>query len=218
MEKNIIIIGSGVIAKALCEHERVLGYVEPTSDLEIILDPKSAKQIGVVNRNVHYGVIGLGKVEYKEQSAREWEEKGVQLSTLIFDQTYVSRSAQIGKGSVVLPFAYVDGKSQIGVCSYIGPNTNMISSTIGDYSHLAPGARTFAGSIIGDRVFIGANSVIFPCVNVGSDSVIGAMTLVDRNIPKKTIYYRKQGPVVMQENNGTHATTLLEHQSKRRAR
>lgn len=42
--------------------------------------------------------------------------------------------------------------------------------------------------IIGDNVFLGANSVILPGVKVGNNVIIGAGTIVTKNIPSNTVY------------------------------
>ena len=43
--------------------------------------------------------------------------------------------------------------------------------------------------IIGDDVWIGANSTILPGVRIGSCSIIGANSLVNKNIPEYSIAY-----------------------------
>ncbi|MEI7560210.1 MAG: acyltransferase [Actinomycetes bacterium] len=45
----------------------------------------------------------------------------------------------------------------------------------------------FARIEIGDRVFIGAESLILPGVTIGSDVVIGAGSVVSRDIPDSTV-------------------------------
>ena len=74
--------------------------------------------------------------------------------------------------------------------------------SIGDDVTLAPGVRIIAhdastklhlgytrvGKVqIGDRVFVGAGTVILPGVRIGSDVVIGAASVVSRNIPDGSV-------------------------------
>jgi maltose O-acetyltransferase len=40
---------------------------------------------------------------------------------------------------------------------------------------------------IGDRVFIGASSIILPGVTIGNDTIIGAGSVVSRNIPSNSV-------------------------------
>lgn len=41
---------------------------------------------------------------------------------------------------------------------------------------------------IGDRVFIGADSVVLPGVSIGSDSIVGAGSVVTKDIPAGEVY------------------------------
>ncbi len=95
----------------------------------------------------------------------------------------------------------------------VGQNFNMLDGvqidwshcwhiTIGDDVTLAPGVRILAhdastkpylgytriGKVdIGDRVFIGASSIVLPGVRIGNDVIIGAGSIVTRDIPDNVV-------------------------------
>ncbi len=46
---------------------------------------------------------------------------------------------------------------------------------------------TYGRIIIGDNVFIGVNSILLPGVEIGSDVIIGAGSVVNRSIPSGTV-------------------------------
>src|SRR3989339_530670 len=50
--------------------------------------------------------------------------------------------------------------------------------------------------IIGSGVWIGSHSFIFPGVKIGDGAVIGANTLVNKNVPDNAIFYGSPGRVV----------------------
>ena len=50
------------------------------------------------------------------------------------------------------------------------------------FSHISVGAVICGDSDIGDSVFIGANATIIQGVNVGMDSIVGAGSLVIKDI------------------------------------
>ena len=54
--------------------------------------------------------------------------------------------------------------------------------------HLALGYTKIAPIVIGDRVFIGAGSIILPGVHIGNDCIIGAGSVVVGDIPSGTVY------------------------------
>lgn len=79
-----------------------------------------------------------------------------------------------------------DGKIQIGKKVMFGPNV-----TIATVGHpLNPSMREYmytAPVIIEDNVWIGAGAVICPGVTIGENSVIGAGSVVVKDIPKNSV-------------------------------
>lgn len=95
----------------------------------------------------------------------------------------------------------------------VGSNFNMLDGVTLDWSHcwhntigddvtMAPGVRILAydastkmhlgytriGKVaIGDRVFIGAGSIVLPGVRIGSDVIVGAGSVVSKSIPDNTV-------------------------------
>lgn len=67
---------------------------------------------------------------------------------------------------------------------------------IGDESYLASGVIMFShdfsrsmrtDTIIGQRCFIGANAIIMPGITIGDQVVVGAGSIVTKNVPSNTI-------------------------------
>ncbi|MFK5879047.1 MAG: DapH/DapD/GlmU-related protein [Flavobacteriaceae bacterium] len=67
----------------------------------------------------------------------------------------------------------------------IGPGTNIISSNH-DFSDFYKQSKA-KPITIGDNVWIGCNCVILPEVNIGSNVIIGAGSIVTKDIPSNTI-------------------------------
>jgi len=45
---------------------------------------------------------------------------------------------------------------------------------VGDYVHIAPGARIGGEVTIGDRALVGLGAIVLPRVTIGHDAVVGA--------------------------------------------
>lgn len=84
------------------------------------------------------------------------------------------------------------GRINIGANVVIGPNTVIVSSNR-DYRNLiAPYHKMpeISGVInIGEFTWIGGNSTILPNVSIGSGCVIGAGSVVTKDVPDNTVCY-----------------------------
>jgi len=111
---------------------------------------------------------------------------------------YRSKGAVIGENTYIGPYVYLDvkhppGKISIGKNCYITRNCSILAHS--DAFRGGPGAiwqkyggkRKFGSVNIGDNVFIGFHSVILPGVKIGNNSIIGAMSLVNKDVPENTI-------------------------------
>ncbi|MCD4762205.1 acyltransferase [bacterium] len=84
----------------------------------------------------------------------------------------------------------------------IGENTMIASHVaISSYSHdhcKKDMHKTVEGGFIdiGKNVWIGSHSIIFPGVKIGNGAVIGANTLVNKDVPGKTIFCGTPGKVI----------------------
>jgi serine O-acetyltransferase len=88
--------------------------------------------------------------------------------------------------------------TRIGEGFYIGHLGNIVISgaaTIGKFCNIAQGVtigQTYRGDnagapIIGDYVWIGANSVVVGGITIGNDVMIAPLTFVNQNIPSHSI-------------------------------
>jgi acetyltransferase-like isoleucine patch superfamily enzyme len=86
------------------------------------------------------------------------------VNTIIMHSAMVSAGAIIGPGSIVSQYAYLGHDVVMGEYSFLG-----------GYSCISNGS-------IGDFAFIGLKTVILPGRNVGKNSIIGAMSLVNKSV------------------------------------
>lgn len=119
-------------------------------------------------------------------------EPNIHPSSSLGPHVSVAADTQIG------PNCYVDGRTKIGARSrLLGGITLVGDASIGEDCVLEPGVCLTAASsrsgeparplVVGDRVKIGAGSVLACGVTVGSDAQIRAGTVVVRNVPPHAI-------------------------------
>lgn len=85
--------------------------------------------------------------------------------------------------------------------------TNPKGIFIGNDSYVAFGATILthdfvraihADTIIGDKCFIGANSIILPGISIGHNSIVAAGSVVTKNVPKNCIVAGNPAKIIKQ--------------------
>jgi acetyltransferase EpsM len=104
--------------------------------------------------------------------------------TLLHETSFISSSATIGQGTVIMAHTTINADSNIGNHTII--NTGAIiehDSSIGDYVHIAPRA-TLTGSVcIKEGTMVGAGATVIPGKKIGEWTIIGAGATVISDIP-----------------------------------
>lgn len=106
---------------------------------------------------------------------------------LVHPWAYVSPSARLAPGVVVLPGAVVHSRAEIGAHTIINSGAVVEHFVrIGAFSHLS--SRSVAGcrSEIGEICFIATGAIVAPNARVGEGCIVGAGSLVLHELPPFT--------------------------------
>lgn len=119
-----------------------------------------------------------------------------------------------GKNCRIDPYVTITGKVRIGNNVHIGVGVCIFGGfgvEVGDDASLSPGSKVFTSSydattghlanpqlenkdyssgpvFIGKRSILGANSVVLPNVKIADDVLVGALSLVNKDLETKSIY------------------------------
>jgi acetyltransferase-like isoleucine patch superfamily enzyme len=131
-------------------------------------------------------------------------DRHVALGDLCTDRWETARFLGFGEGSSCYDNVLVLGEVKVGRQTWIGPNVVLDGSgglEIGDYCSISAGVQIYthhtvawatsmgqaeverSPTRIGSGVYVGPNTVIAMGVTIGDRTVIGAMSLVNRDVP-----------------------------------
>jgi len=124
--------------------------------------------------------------------------------TKIWHNAHIREDVVLGENCVIGKNAYIDRGVHIGMESKIQNNVSIYDATIGDHVMIGPGAiitndlypRAFiwndekrSHTVVESGASIGANSTIIGGVRIGKFAMIGAGSVVTRNVPAHTLVY-----------------------------
>ena len=128
----------------------------------------------------------------------------VSIGDLVFDRDETAKFLGFGDGTTCYNNVLVIGDVKVGKNTWIGPNVILDGSgglIIGDHVSISAGVQIYTHqtvnksvtlgkspvdiyrTTIGNGVYIGPNCVIEMGVSIGDSSIIGALSLVNRDIP-----------------------------------
>jgi sugar O-acyltransferase (sialic acid O-acetyltransferase NeuD family) len=103
------------------------------------------------------------------------ERAGFQLPVIAHPRSWVSPSAKIGIGTVLIAGAIVNAGAKLGRgCILNTAATVDHDCRIGDGVHVSPGAHIGGEVVVGDRTWIGIGAAIHHSVRIGADVMVGA--------------------------------------------
>jgi len=201
MKEKIVLVGAGGHCKILLESLNRRRY-----EIVGILDNNSVNDsviggIPVIGRDcdaealfcsgVHNAVITLvGDLQTRRKLLEQYKKIGFSFPTILHPSAYISSSAYIGEGAVVLAGAYVNAEAKVQ--DFATVNTGAIiehDSIVGENAHIAPGAILLGASQVGKDSLLGAGSTVLQQITVGEGCTVGAGSIVLKDVKdNKTVY------------------------------
>ena len=171
-------------------------------------------------------------IEELQRAYRAKWNRDLPITELLSDRWERAKSLGFGEGTSIYASSYVFGDVRVGNHTWIGPNTILdgraglrigstcsISSGVQIYTHDTvlwalsggvAGHQTMPVSI-GDCCYIGPQSVIAKGVTIGDHAVVGACSLVNRNVEPYTIVAgtpaRRIGTVIREADGAMRLAT-----------
>jgi sugar O-acyltransferase (sialic acid O-acetyltransferase NeuD family) len=158
--KKVVIIGAGGHAKVLAEtidlirDLELVGFIDDQIEKGTLLMGHvqvigSINDIETISGQCDAFVMGIGNNEIRKQLLDQYSGK-MDFETIIHPLSFISGTADIGTGTVVLAGAIIHTNAKVGSCCII--NSNVVvdhDCEVGDFTHLAIGTLVGSNSKIG---------------------------------------------------------------------
>ncbi len=131
-------------------------------------------------------VITPDKPALREIIFKKYSKIGFNFQTIICSTARISKTAKIGKGTVIQHGVNISSNVVIGDFVKLNVNANVMHDCVIDnYSTIAPNAVLLGKVYIGNRTYIGANATILPNCSLSSDVMVGAGSVVTKDVVKE---------------------------------
>lgn len=146
-------------------------------------------------------IFGFANPAGKNRIADNIDIEELDFPNIIHPSVIISKSVKLGKGNVIYPNSVIGPSCKIG-------NFNLITSysfishdcIIGDYNFFST-AGLAGNVIIENKNFFGIRSTAIPSVKIGSDNIIQAGMVIDKNVgDNETVFYRFKEKVTIIKN------------------
>ena len=198
---KIILIGAGGHARACIDviemsgQFKIVGLIEKegTNRQENMGYSVIGTDDDLLNLRQKYShaLVTLGQIKSPATRIRIFQrlqELDYRFPVIISPRAYVSKHAQISKGTIVLHDAIVNANAKVGKNTIIN-NKALIEhdAFIGDHCHIATGAIVNGEVTVGNECFIGSGVVTKHCISIGNNCVIGAGLTLKRDVESNQV-------------------------------
>ncbi len=130
-------------------------------------------------------LCAIGNPLTRRAVVEELEARGATFATFIDDRAVLGENITMGAGSVVCPGSIVTSNIVIGHHVHINLNCTVGHDVqIHDFVTLSPGCNINGNVVIEHNVFLGTAALVIPSRRVESGAIVGAGTVVVKDVPR----------------------------------
>lgn len=128
--------------------------------------------------------IGVNRIRKMIVERLRANNSAIEFATAIHPSAVISPSAKIGEGTVVMAGAVINADAVIGNHCIVNTGATVDHDCmVEDYCHVAPGVHISGGTHVGEGTWVGVGSSVIQCLNIGKNCMIGAGSVVVKDIP-----------------------------------
>lgn len=198
---NVVLFGAGGHAKVTIDIMRLNNYnvycildddksTHRTNVLGVPVLGGKEKFDEIIQNNVSKMIITIGSNKVRMLIANLAKSAGFNLVNAIHPSSVIAKSAVIGEGVFIASGAVICADARIGDCSIINTGASVDHEcVIEEAAHICPGVRLAGNVSIGSCAQVGIGSSVIQGLTIGEHSMIGAGSVVVRDIPSHVTAY-----------------------------
>ena len=136
--------------------------------------------------------LGIGTNYSRELALRDITSRfpDAEIAPIIHKSAWVSPQATVYPGATVLAHAAVGPGSTVETGALLNTGASLDHEGIlGNFASLGPGAKTGGHVTIGSRTMVGMQATILQGITVGNDVVVGAHSLVNKEVKSNSVTF-----------------------------
>ena len=195
--QSLIVIGAGSFAVSITEMILENGYnikyfVDKKVKRKSLLGYEVRKRISIRDHKDLKIVIAIGTNFIRSRVTEELETKykNIKFPMIIDNSSKISKSASIGKGSIVMANTFIGVKSRIKDFCILNTKASIDhESVMQNFSSLGPNVTTGGKVNIGSRSAICIGTTLKDKIKIQKDTVVGAGSYVNKNLNSNSVYF-----------------------------
>lgn len=152
-------------------------------------------------KKITHIIVGVGDCDVRMALAQIVMAERFQLATVIHPSATFGFDVKIGVGVFVAAGVVINPRTSIGDNVIVNTSVSIDHDNIIEEGvHLSPGVHTGGSVRIGKGSWIGLGSSIKNNINIGSRTLVGAGSLVIRDLPSHVVAYGTPARIVKEKN------------------
>lgn len=133
-------------------------------------------------------LMAIADPRIRQKLVESWNRKRVPFDSWLSHDVIVHPTVSMSRGCIICPGVKMTVDIQIGAFVIINLNSTIGHDVmLGDYCSIMPSVNISGNVTVGKGVFIGSGATILQGITIGDYAIIGAGSLVNRDVPPNSV-------------------------------